>query len=89
MAFENKEGFGVLFNNSHKKEANHPDYKGSAKVNGKQIELAAWIKEGKNGPFLSLSLKPPSDWEPGPKMTEAQVKKVVKEADEESFDIPF
>jgi len=48
---------GVLFKNDRKQAANHPDYKGSAEVDGQQYWLSAWLKDGKKGKFLSLSFK--------------------------------
>jgi hypothetical protein len=57
MAYEPKDGSGVLFKNEKKKDT-HPDYRGDIMVGGKQYELAAWIKEGKKGKFMSLSAKP-------------------------------
>lgn len=49
---------GVLFKNDRKEQPNHPDYKGNAEVDGVDYWLSAWIKEGKNGKFMSLSFKP-------------------------------
>lgn len=59
MAFEPKDGNGALFKNTRKESDNHPDYTGNAMVNGEHVDIAAWIKEGKNGKFMSLSFKPP------------------------------
>lgn len=55
---ETKQNSGALFPNE-KKADNHPDYKGKVNVNGKEMEVAGWIKEGKKGKFLSLSFKEP------------------------------
>lgn len=46
---------GVLFKNDRKERDNHPDYKGSAEVDGVEYWLAAWIKDGQKGKFMSLS----------------------------------
>lgn len=49
---------GVLFKNDRKEQDNHPDYKGSINVGGTEFWLSAWIREGQNGKFMSLSVKP-------------------------------
>lgn len=56
MAFIPKEGSGSLFKNTRKTSETHPDYTGSMMVNGKEHWLSAWVKEGKNGKFFSVSL---------------------------------
>lgn len=61
MAFEQKEGNGALFKNEKKEKDSHPDYRGDAKIGGKDYWLSAWIKEGKNGKFMSLSIQSKED----------------------------
>lgn len=58
MAYVLKDGQGSLFRNQEKMEATHADYTGSVKVAGVEYWLNAWIKDGKNGKFMSLSVKP-------------------------------
>lgn len=50
---------GVLFKND-KTGGNPkwPDYRGNINVNGEEFWLDAWVKDGKNGKFMSLSVKP-------------------------------
>ena len=48
-----KEGDFSLFKNSKKTDANHPDYTGKCFINGHDMRLAAWIKKGENGTFLT------------------------------------
>lgn len=49
---------GVLFKNDRKASDKHPDYRGSINVNGEEMWLSAWIKEGRSGKFMSLSVSP-------------------------------
>ena len=56
MSYENKEkkvfqniGSGVLWKNKYKKTDKEPFFRGKATVRGHEIELAAWIKQDKNG----------------------------------------
>lgn len=65
---------GALFKNDDKKKANHPDYKGNFTLtaellkalaqamgnsNELKVYLGAWLKEGKSGKYLSLSVNAP------------------------------
>jgi hypothetical protein len=56
---ENKLNSGAIFKNDKKLSANHPDYKGKVNVNGKEMEVALWVKQGKNGSFFSASFSEP------------------------------
>lgn len=50
---------GVLFKNDKKGNEKAPDYTGKMNVNGKEMRLAAWIREGAKGKFMSLSVSEP------------------------------
>lgn len=56
MAEYDNTNTGVLFKNDRKESEKHPDYTGKVNMEGKDMRLAAWIKEGKNGKFMSLAL---------------------------------
>jgi len=49
---------GALFKNDRKESDRHPDYRGNINVDGTEYWLSAWIKEGRSGKFMSLSVQP-------------------------------
>ena len=51
-----KEHTGALFKNERKTTPNHPDYTGSVMIDGRERWLSAWVKEGKKGKFISVSI---------------------------------
>jgi hypothetical protein len=42
---ETKNNSGSIFKNNYKKTETHPDYKGKCMVNGKEMEIALWVKD--------------------------------------------
>lgn len=57
---ENKTNTGSIFKNNYKKADNHPDYKGKVNVNGKEMEVAMWVRKTQNGEsFFSASFSEP------------------------------
>lgn len=54
---------GVLFVNDDKKNDRHPDYKGSATIEGQDYWVSAWIKEPRSGgaKFLSMAFTAKDD----------------------------
>ena len=70
---------GVLFKNDRKEKETHPDYKGSCEINGEEMWMSAWLKNGKNGTFMSFSFTPKEQ----PKKQSAPV------PTEDFEDIPF
>lgn len=54
--FKQKPNSGSLFKNKKKETDKHPDYTGEINVDGKLLRLSAWIKDGKNGKWMSLSV---------------------------------
>lgn len=59
MAFESKPGQFSLFKNQRKDKETAPDYKGDGLApDGTPVWVSAWLKEGKNGKFMSCSMQP-------------------------------
>ena len=57
---ETRNNSGAIFKNENKKSENQPDYKGKVNVNGKEMEIALWIKISAKGlKFLSASFSEP------------------------------
>lgn len=52
------EGKGTIFRNDRKEKDTHPDWRGTAMVNGALVEIALWEREGKRGTFYSVSVSP-------------------------------
>ena len=51
-----KNNSGAVFFNKRKTSQNHPDYTGSATLNGNEYWVSAWEKQDKSGkPFYSLA----------------------------------
>lgn len=57
MAYEMKDNSGSIFKNDRKDKPNHPDRTGTALIDGVEYWISGWIKNGKNGDFLSLAFK--------------------------------
>jgi uncharacterized protein (DUF736 family) len=57
---ETKNNAGAIFKNNYKKTESHPDYKGKCMVNGKEMEIALWVKDTKTGEkYFSASFSEP------------------------------
>lgn len=49
---------GILFRNNRKEQDKHPDFTGSATIEGVEYYISAWVKEGPKAKFFSLAFKP-------------------------------
>ena len=77
---ETKNNSGAIFKNNKTKET-QPDYKGKVNVNGKEMEIALWLKESSKGmKYFSCSFS-----EPRTNETPKQVNTQIIEND----DLPF
>jgi uncharacterized protein (DUF736 family) len=57
---ENKPNSGAIFKNDKKTSANQPDYRGKVNVNGKEMEIALWVKTSSAGnSYFSASFSEP------------------------------
>lgn len=65
---DKRDNSGVLFRNDRKEKETHPDYKGQATVDGVDMWVSAWVKEGAKGKFMSMSFQPKDEQaKPAPK----------------------
>ena len=59
MSYEQKDMSGSLFRNDRKESDTHPDYKGSALLNGVDHWVDSWVNTSKDGKkYMSLKFKP-------------------------------
>jgi len=61
---EKKDNSGVLFKNDKVDNERSPQYKGNITVEGKDYWISAWVKEGKSGKFMGLSVSPKEEYQP-------------------------
>ena len=57
---ETKNNTGAIFKNDKKTAETHPDYKGKVNVNGKEMEVALWLKTSQAGmKYFSATFQEP------------------------------
>lgn len=83
---------GAIFKNDNKKAENHPDYKGKVNVNGKEMEVALWMKTSAKGvKFMSASFSEPFvKSEPQNTQINGTLKQaIIHESNFDNDDLPF
>jgi hypothetical protein len=61
MAYEQRDNSGSLFSNDRKEKDSHPDFKGTAMIDGIVYWVSGWTKHGQRGDFTSLAFKRKDD----------------------------
>ena len=75
---------GSLFRNDRKQQQNHPDHTGTAKIDGKEYFISAWVKtSGAGNKYFSLAFSPKEQQAQKP---QSQTPTDLKHYDD---DIPF
>lgn len=58
MAYDQKPNTGAIFKNDKKGNEKAPDYRGSINVDGKDLEIALWVKDSQKGEkFFSAKIQ--------------------------------
>ena len=60
--YEQRDNSGTIFKNLNKTKDTQPDWTGKGLIDGKEKAISLWVKQGKNGEFLSASFQEP--WKP-------------------------
>jgi len=56
MSYDNT-NTAVIFKNNKKENEKHPDYRGTINVDGRELEISLWIKDGKEVSFFQVRFK--------------------------------
>lgn len=83
---------GALFVNNRKQTPNHPDRTGTINVDGVEYWISGWLKDGRNGKYLSLSVTPKDGQASNQRVTTQNQKPTPKSPgfdDNYDDDIPF
>lgn len=90
MAYEAKAGSFSLFKNDRKEKDTHPDYRGDGKdLDGNDVWVSAWIKEGSKGKFMSCSIQRKDASQSQPQRQETPQPRPAPNFSDIDDDIPF
>ena len=54
--YEHNEGKGRIFKNKDRKTDKHPNFSGTAKWRGEEIQISGWVNMGDDNKVASISL---------------------------------
>ncbi len=57
MPYEKRDNSGLIADNERKEKDTHPDMTGSVTINGVDMWISGWWKDGRKGRFLSLAFR--------------------------------
>jgi hypothetical protein len=86
--YERKEGDIIIFKNRSENQ-NAPTYKGTVLMNGQEMTVSLWVKEGAKGKFFAGKVEPKfnNDTRPTPSGKDAPV--IDRPSANDSDDLPF
>lgn len=89
MAYEPKPDTGAMFPN-RKQNLRQPDWRGNAMINGRMVDIAAWVKTSSRGTeFLSLKFSEPREQAEAPRAAPAARPSPRPHTPTPDTDIPF
>lgn len=81
---------GTLGRNKRRESDKHPEYTGSAEIEGQEFWISAWIKEGPDGnKFFSLSFKPKEQKQGGGGQSQRSSQRSSQREPGDEDDTPF
>jgi hypothetical protein len=86
--YDNTDTF-VLFKNDKGDNPKRPDYTGTINIDGDEYKLAAWIKEGKKGKFMTGKIGDPVEEREPAQPAQRQQQQRNTQPDSFDDDIPF
>ena len=83
MAKKSYPNSGILSRDKKRKSDKHPEFTGSAEVDGVEYWLSAWVNESEHGKYFKISFKPKDGQKAAGEHSQ------VREPGDEDDDTPF